>query len=555
LVIDWDQDRCNILEGIVTRAGVKIERAVAWAQEEIFAEPQGADAGRKLREFLKSSNIAPAPLLVCLPKQRVLLKELRCPSVSEADEPAMVRFQGTKELLENPDDVILDYSHLSRSATESLILLTAMRKDLLAGYTALAKEAGLKLLAVTPRPFVLGDLLARCRKIDPVPAGPAHEWSAVLLLGGSWAELTILHEQTVCFARSMANDEAITSEVRRSLAMFATQVQGRSPQILYLFGQSATAELQDKLAEGLRIPVTRPAVLSGDDAGGVDSPAGVGLLAAWGAEKLAVNFAKPKEPKPPPPGNKRLWVLVAGGAMVLLAMFTILSQKMLADTKDEIARAKEEKDNIDKKLKGFEQERLDLDALDDWEGGTFPWNDELYNITAAFPFDPPGFHLKKFEGNVKSRNKSDKSQAQGRVSLVVTNPLQELEKFPWVKDPRDKFQASLPDAHAQVTPGLTRPDGTYVINVDLTHQPVEKYAQVKMPKLNRIAPPPPKEPAPVAGPPGDKEKAPGGPVAVVPPGDQPAPIVRAVPPAVQPAPAPPPNKGAKKKPDEDDDDD
>ena len=46
LALDWDQDRCNLLVGNVTRSGVKIERAVVWAQEEIFGHAQGRKPAR-----------------------------------------------------------------------------------------------------------------------------------------------------------------------------------------------------------------------------------------------------------------------------------------------------------------------------------------------------------------------------------------------------------------------------------------------------------------------------------------------------------------------------
>ena len=185
-----------------------------------------------------------------------------------------------------------------------MILVTAVRKDLLAGYNALARTAGLKLLAVTPRPFILADLLARCRKIDPVPSGVPPEWSAVLLLGEAWAELTILHGRTVCFARSMVNDDTMEAEVRRSLAMFGSQPQGHTPQILYLFGKGASARCRNRLSEvaaaaGDRAARSWPGTTI--QAQGVDCAAGVGLLSAWCEEKVPVNFVKPKEPKPPAP--------------------------------------------------------------------------------------------------------------------------------------------------------------------------------------------------------------------------------------------------------------
>ena len=405
LVLDWDQDRCHILLGNVARSGLKIERAAVWAQDEIFNLAQGEAAGKKLKDFLKNAGMPPAPVLICLPKQRILVKELRVPSVAVGDEPALVRFQAAKELLENLDDLVLDYAHLSRSTTESQILATAVRKDLFAGYTSLAKAAGLKLLAVTPRPFVLADLLARCRKIDPVPSSPPPEWSAVLLLGQSWAELTILHGQTVCFARSMANDGAIDSEVHRSLVMFATQVQGHAPQILYLFGQTATSQAQESLARTLQIPVTRPKVLADDDlsAGGVEYSSGIGLLTAWSGEKIAVNFVEPKEPKPPPPSNHRLWLLAAGGGVVMLMFFFLLTQQMLARTKDLIAQNKQEKESVDKKLKSFEQERIDLEAFEDWEQGSISWIDEIFELSKRFPYEPAGFHLTRLDANVSSR--------------------------------------------------------------------------------------------------------------------------------------------------------
>jgi len=145
LVIDWDQDRCHVLAGNVTRSGVKIERTLTWAQEEVFGLAQGEEAGKKFKDFLKSSNLAAAPLLICLPKQRALFKDLRIPNVAVDEEPALVRFQAAKELLENPEDVVLDYAEMSRSPTETQVLVTAARKELLAAYSALAKGAGLKL--------------------------------------------------------------------------------------------------------------------------------------------------------------------------------------------------------------------------------------------------------------------------------------------------------------------------------------------------------------------------------------------------------------------------
>jgi hypothetical protein len=259
----------------------------------------------------------------------------------------------------------------------------------------------------------------------------------------------------------------VAAEVRRSLAMFATQ--GHAPQILYLFGKEATLPLQESLEKTLHMPVTRPTFLAGDDvaAGGISCAAGVGLLSAWCAETVPVNFVKPKEPKPPAPSNHRFWLMTAGGAFVLLLLSMFVSQQMMASTTNAIAAARQEKENIEKKLKGFEQERVDLDALEDWEQGSVPWIDELYQITSVLPFEPPGFHLSKLDGNlVPRRNPKEKEKYQARIVLNAVDP---------GKGKREQFWAMLRDEHMQVTPRVTETD-RFTINLDLAYQPGKNYA-------------------------------------------------------------------------------
>ena len=71
--------------------------------------------------------------------------------------------------------------------------------------------------------------------------------------------------------------------------------------------------------------------------------------------------------------------------------FVLMGQQMLAGTRNEIAEAKEQKESIEKKLKGFEPERLDMDALDDWENGTFPWMDKVPTTAPTSPTTRPDF--------------------------------------------------------------------------------------------------------------------------------------------------------------------
>ena len=152
--------------------------------------------------------------------------------------------------------------------------------------------------------------------------------------------------------------------------------------------------------------------------------------------------------------------------MVLIAFFVLLSQQMLAGVRNQIADAREAKDKKEKLLKSFEQDGLDIDALEEWQQGSIPWIDEVYDVTARFPFDPPGFHLTRMDGNiVPRRNPKEKERYQARIALFCIDP---------APGQREKFQDGLVSEHIQVQP--VRVDGNkFTINLEMSYQQAKNY--------------------------------------------------------------------------------
>src|SRR5205807_8726763 len=118
-------------------------------------------------------------------RDRVILKESRYPQVTPAEEPAVVRFQAVKELTEPAEEVVLDYTPVGEAAEgeERRALVLVMRRELLTAYRVLCKAAGLKLLALTPRPF---GILAYFRAARRPQASQADGADAVLTIGEHW---------------------------------------------------------------------------------------------------------------------------------------------------------------------------------------------------------------------------------------------------------------------------------------------------------------------------------------------------------------------------------
>ncbi len=170
LGLDWDNNQLHVVSATTARGGVRVERAVVLSAD--FSIPPDAAArmsraealGRLLRDKLKEAGIAPAPAVACVGRERVIVKEVRFPPVPAAEEPALVRFQATKELTETPEALVLDYTIKGQSGSgpERVAFAFAVRRELPFFLLAVCRAAGLKLLGVAPR----GDSLVPILDLD-----------------------------------------------------------------------------------------------------------------------------------------------------------------------------------------------------------------------------------------------------------------------------------------------------------------------------------------------------------------------------------------------------
>ncbi len=172
LAIDWDQNQFYIVAAGAGRRGATVEKTLSWTLDAELTVASGEALGRKLREALKAADVAPAPIVACVGRDRVVAKELRYPPVPASEEPALVRFQAAKELSELPDDIVIDYAPLSDPALpgERHALAVALKKNLAAAWHALAHGLGVKLLAITTRPQALIGAVARAQAEGRAPA-------------------------------------------------------------------------------------------------------------------------------------------------------------------------------------------------------------------------------------------------------------------------------------------------------------------------------------------------------------------------------------------------
>jgi hypothetical protein len=449
LAVDWDHNQLHVVLANVSGGGVRVLRAATWTEDAPLSG--AAAAGERLKERLKEAKMAPAPVLACLGRDRIIVKDIRYPAVPPHEEPAVVRFQALKELTGAADDVVLDYTPVGEGGTgERRALVLVAKRDHVTAYQELCKGAGLKLAGVTPRSFGQAaciERLAGTTVLTPPPQ-PADAAVGVLTVGDGWAEFSVSRGGALLLARSLTPGPNLAAEARRTLAVYSGQSAAQPVRAVYVSGGADNAALRERLHNLLDLPIHLLDPFAGTDE--PDHPAPdkrgsfvglVGLLYLRSAKAgLPVNFVAPKQPKPPQDPNKRKVLLgVGAAAAVLLAIGTLVwlqLGRLDKQVKAQMAMNRE----LDNQLGFAEDDDKRYVAVKAWTDSTVVKLDELYDLTDRFPDpDASGVRLSLLTitdidkpANAKEADKAkDKDKRISRMSLkgVCKDDYHPVEQF------------------------------------------------------------------------------------------------------------------------------
>ena len=495
LSLDWDNSQLHLVAASAGRGGVKVERAVVW-QDDFSPAPGKAEAvGQRLRDYLRSAGIAPAPVLACVGRERTILKEIRHPTVPAAEEPAVVRFQASKEMTEAGDNMVIDYAAKGPAAPsgEKTAFAFAVRRDAVLFLQAVCRAAGLKLLTLTPRGYGVAACLKRSAGAAATPALESPEAvAAVLTVSGGWADFSVVRGEQLLYTRSLAVGPGLVAEARRNLAVYGGQASATHDRVqaLYVAAGGAHAGLIEELRHVLSVPVHTldpfardTALQPTDDSGGFT--AAVGLLAVWGAHRKAlVNFLQPKEPvKQSDPQAQRTAKLAAfAGAGVLVVV--LICALVLNSYASRVEELHNDKAKYDAQLLALAPEAKHIEALKDWNGKRVAWLDELYDVTAHFPYRE-GFRLTEFTGMPRQQLAGRPGQAKTKNEEKYAGQLAlfgETKPKPSEEDHVYDLKRRLSDPHHRALVEWTRVGGnakkntkTFLIRVDVAHQEPKGY--------------------------------------------------------------------------------
>ncbi|MFO0797080.1 MAG: hypothetical protein U0804_06350 [Gemmataceae bacterium] len=504
LAIDLDAQGVFVAAATLKGAATRPEQALAWVPGADHGPPAlSADTakalGDGLRERLKAAGIAPAPALVSVGRDRVIFREVTFPPVPPGEEPAVVRFQVLKELPENPDDLVLDYTPLPDTADgQRRATVVVIRKEVFAAVQAACAAAGLKLAGVTPRPFAVAAGLAAAVASGEADRPPEGTDAAVATLGPGGGEFTVVRGSAVAFTRTVAapvvaNDALLAAELKRNVAvnpgptpvgvLYVAEPEGRVGgwgARLRRAGYTGVVKSFDPLVNA---PATVPDELRGRFA------AAAGLLAAKAAGAVPINFAAPRQPRAVADPKKKL-MLIAGVAAGLLFVVGAAVGYLVVDSADRDLTAKlEEKADLEKQLADLAPDRERLKAADQWRNREVNYLDELYDLSDRMAADDK-LRVTKVEAVAQRIEKGGKQDAQATLKLTVGVKAPEaasalLSAFEADNRAGNKYYVGSKKLGGALTTGETAYKQSFTLETKVNHRDPKDYT-----RLPAFTPPP-----------------------------------------------------------------
>lgn len=511
LAIDLDPQGLFVAAGPARGGAARVEQALAWVPGADHGPPAlAADTakalGEQLRDRLKAAGIAPAPALVCVGRDKVILRDVTYPPVPPAEEAAVVRFQVLKELPENPDDLVLDYTPLAEPGPDGQRRATVVviRKDVFAAVQAMCAAAGLKLAGVTPRPFAVAAGLAAATASGHLPP-PEGGTAAVATLGPGGGEFTIVRGGAVAFTKSvqapvMANEVLLVGELKRNLAVYP----GPAP-----VGVVYVAEPEDRLGgwaprlrrAGFTTPVKAFDPLAGSPADVPDELRGrfagaAGLLAARAADAVPINFATPRQPRAAADPKRKLLVAAGVAALLVFGVGGALGYVVVDDADQRLRNLEAEKAELEKFLADLAPDRERLKAVDQWGGREVNYLDELYDLTDRIPADDR-LRVTKVESVASRIDKGGKQDSQALLKVSVGAKSPDAASALLTAFERDNtagkkyYVGSMKTGGGTIT-GATAYNQPFTLVTKVNHRDPKEYTRLATftPPPRRTAPPP-----------------------------------------------------------------
>jgi Tfp pilus assembly PilM family ATPase len=411
LAVDYDSRQIRVVQAERSPGGgVKILKLAATELPEGTSAEDPQVMGGLLRQTIDRMRASRGPVLMCVPRGQSVLKPLVLPRAASVGELAgMVQYQAEKELTFRPSEAVVDFTLESHYGAEGPpeeaaegehVLVAAVRQPVVDFCRAMAKAAGLNLVALGMRPY------ANLRCVETYTRRSADARVAVVHITADESEIDIFYSGGVSFSRPAVIKvppagaepdagnaaQSVVTEVTRSLHSYlGVEREHKIDAVLVAGGTGieprVAAELHRRL--GVTAETFDPGQALGVTEGGTSASAFVsalGLAVCYAdGVGLPVDFLHPKEAPVLRDKRKLMVVGVAAGlAMLVGGVFLVGATKYWAAKSNlDSLKARYQKLEIDNKPVTVLVKRVDTVEL--WQKSGRDWLDQWAYLSGILP--------------------------------------------------------------------------------------------------------------------------------------------------------------------------
>jgi Tfp pilus assembly PilM family ATPase len=430
LALDWDDRTLKAIEATLQKDVLRVQRVISAAIPEGVKTGEAESFGPFIRQVLADKKFSTRQALLAIPRDKVILINLRLPTAPVGDLANMVKLQASRELPFSADEAVIDFAgSVARDAPEFTdVTVGAIQRDVLAQYRQLAAAAGLQLLRVGLRPN--SNLLSITRGVQPF----LDDRILFVDVGAQTTEINIFRWGRLTFSRSVSialdaatspesrGDEAVRHpllmEVMRTVEAYRATDPNKLDQVVI----AGDTGLETSLAEALHGRIAAPSspydpswtvAIEKDRALQMTGfSAALGLLIGEVASDLTrFDFLVPKRQLDKVAIRRKQIIVAAAGVFVLLASIWLTSHSYISNLETRKAE-------ISARIVGLKKQAESVDVVgkrvataEKWMKQDMVWLDKLREIVQQMP-DNQKSYMTKVTAKATSADTPDARELQ-----------------------------------------------------------------------------------------------------------------------------------------------
>lgn len=223
---------------------------------------QSGDASEALQSLLKTTKALGAQVIAVVPREQVITRVVKFPSVNPAEIAQMAEVYAKGQLPYPREQTVMDVHVLGQADGFSTVAVIACQREVVDRQLALLRDAGVSAGLLTLSSWgVLGWYGEMARTAPAVePALVIHvddsRTDLVLIAGGRILSSRSIGQGTLDWTISSETPELLGREAERSRASIRKELPGTEVRSVILTGLGPLAEWKDAIAQRLGLPVS-----------------------------------------------------------------------------------------------------------------------------------------------------------------------------------------------------------------------------------------------------------------------------------------------------------